>query len=125
MANDTSETFETERSFEADPDTVWEAITEADQLSKWFGAEVDFSPIPGSEGTVDFPDDEGGTRVLLVEEVEAGERLALRWASMTEAPTQVTFEIFPDGTGTRLVITERILHGTMMMAGAQLAASPK
>ncbi len=78
MANDTSETFETERTFEADPDTVWQAITEADQLSKWFGAEVDFSPISGSEGT-----------------------------------------------GTRLVITERIVHGTMMMAGAQLAASAR
>lgn len=120
MANDTSETFETERTFDADPDTVWEAITEADRLSQWFGAEVDFTAVPGSEGTVQF--DEGSTRVLLVEEVEQGERLALRWASMTEAPTQVIFEIFPDGTGTRLVITERIMQGTMMMAGAQLSA---
>ncbi|MEZ5343537.1 MAG: SRPBCC domain-containing protein [Acidimicrobiales bacterium] len=119
MADETTETFTTERAFACPPQDVWDAITDAEKLSVVFDAPVDFTPEAGAEGTIELSEADGGTRVLLVEEVVEGERLTLRWASLTEAPTRVTFDIAPSGNGTRLVITERSLQPTMMLAGAR------
>jgi len=58
-------------------DEVWEALTDSEQLSEWFGAEVDLDPRPGGEGT--FVGDDGEVRRARVEEVESGKRLALWW----------------------------------------------
>jgi uncharacterized protein YndB with AHSA1/START domain len=44
----------------AGPERVWEALTEAHQLSVWFGARVDLEPTAGSRVRFRWPD--GRTR---------------------------------------------------------------
>lgn len=61
----------------ATADELWEALTDSEQLSEWFGAEVELDPRPGGDGA--FVADDGEVRRARVEEVEPGRRLAFRW----------------------------------------------
>jgi uncharacterized protein YndB with AHSA1/START domain len=70
----------------APPERVWEALTEAHQLSTWFGARVDLEARPGSRARFRWPD--GRERMAVVESAERPRFLALRWAP---------FERLPDG----------------------------
>ncbi len=111
----------TERVFPVEPARLWEAVSEPEQLGRWLGGDVEFEPRPGTEGTVRFGEDEGGEHVLYVEEVDPERRLVLRWASASEVPTQVGFELLPESGGTRLVVTERVVPPGL--AVAQMRAS--
>ncbi len=101
-----TETVTTERDLDADPATVWEAISEPEQLGAWLDADVDVEISEGSEGTIVFGDGTGPS-VVLVETVDEGERLVFRWATAVEAPTEVSIEIEPITTGTRIRVIER------------------
>jgi uncharacterized protein YndB with AHSA1/START domain len=68
------------------PERVWEALTEADQLSVWFGAQVDLEPRAGSRARFRWAD--GRERMAVVESAERPRFLALRW---------LPFERLPDG----------------------------
>lgn len=98
----------TERDLDADPATVWEAISEPDRLGQWLDAAVDVDISEGSEGTIVFGDGEEPA-VVLVETVEEGERLVFRWASTVDAPTEVSIELEPITTGTRVRVIERVI----------------
>ncbi len=102
------ETVTTERDLDADPATVWEAISEPERLGAWLDADVDVEIAEGSEGTIVFGD---GTEpsVVLVEKVDEGQRLVFRWATAVEAPTEVSIEIEPITTGTRIRVIERLI----------------
>lgn len=125
------EPMTTERDLDADPETVWEAISEPERLGRWLDAEVDVVIAEGSEGTIDFGDDEHPS-VVLVETVDEGERLVFRWANVVDAPTEVSIELVPLTSGTRVRIVERSIpagvpsrHIATARAGAvagQLAA---
>src|SRR5688572_18737378 len=52
----------------APADVVWQAITDAEELSAWFGADVELDPRPG--GAARFVGDEGEVRRAVVETVE-------------------------------------------------------
>ena len=69
-------------------DELWEALTDSEQLSEWFGADVDLDPRPGAEAT--FVDGDGEVRRALVEEVDEGRRLAFRWWPEDEGDTGAT-----------------------------------
>ena len=101
--DDLSYRLETE--FDADPSTVWRALTDPATMGEWLGRPVELELEPGAEGTIGGDTDEA--TVLVVEEVEHERRLVFRWASATEAPTVVELDLRPDGRRTHLTIVER------------------
>lgn len=117
-----SETVTTERDLDADPADVWEAISEPEQLGQWLDADVDVDITEGSEGTIRFGE-EAEPSIVLIETVDEGKRLIFRWATTVEAPTEVSIEIKPISTGTRIRVVERtIQHGTASRHSARAAA---
>lgn len=118
-----TETVTTERDLDADPATVWEAITEPERLGQWLDADVDVDISEGSEGTITLGDT-GDRSVVLVETVDEGERLVFRWATATEAPTEVSIDIAPTTTGTRIRVVERMVpQGTASRHAASASAA--
>ena len=62
---------------EAAPEDVWSALTDEAQLEEWFANEVELDPTPGGRGV--FRWDNGEMREAVVESVEEGERIVLRF----------------------------------------------
>lgn len=96
---------EIERSVEvaAEPDQVWERIIDGDLAEEWMGVRVE----PRKGGAVTVPDrDVIGT----VEEVVPGESITWSWREVDGDPSQVTIEVTPTDTGTRVTIVERLLE---------------
>jgi uncharacterized protein YndB with AHSA1/START domain len=62
---------------DADPEDVWAALTDESQLEEWFANEVELDPTPGGRGV--FRWDNGEEREAVVESVEEGERIVLRF----------------------------------------------
>jgi uncharacterized protein YndB with AHSA1/START domain len=82
---------------------VWEALTEEERLQEWFANDVEFDLDRGGI----FRWDDGEVRHAVVEEVDVGRRLAIRWwdpAGPEESEVTFTLEEIP--AGTRLVVTE-------------------
>src|SRR5262245_13853590 len=96
---------------DASPDDVWRALTEPDELATWFGPEADLDARPGGRGR--FVDDDGCVRWAVVDQVRPGERLEMRWWPEGDDPgagaSVVTFVVAPSGSGTRLIVTERLV----------------
>ena len=86
--------------FPAEPDEVWEALTEAEQLEEWFANDVELDLREGGAGV--FRWDDGEERRATVREVVPGERLALDYDD--EGTVEFELEQVPDGT--RLVVRE-------------------
>ena len=63
---------------DAGPEDVWAALTDEARLEEWFANEVELDPTPGGRGI--FRWDNGETREAVVESVEEGERIVLRFA---------------------------------------------
>jgi uncharacterized protein YndB with AHSA1/START domain len=104
---DAQDRIERQMTFPASRDDVWAAITEADQISKWFGTEAELDLRPGGEGV--FRWDEIEVRVL-VEEVTPPSRFSYRWEpSQTPSggpTTLVVFDLEEIEGGTRLSLVE-------------------
>jgi uncharacterized protein YndB with AHSA1/START domain len=93
---------------------VWDALTRADRLSEWFGAEViesDFRP----GGRLVFRAGDGLIRRALVETVERPALLVFRWLAIEEGPdgttrpvpsTTVEIRLAENGRGTELTVVE-------------------
>ena len=95
-----------ERTVPADPDEVWDAITEDDGL----GASID--PVPG--GLVESHEPDSPERVGAVEEVEAPSRLRYRWWPVDD----------PDQVSTVDITLEPDVHGTVITVIEQLVLAP-
>jgi uncharacterized protein YndB with AHSA1/START domain len=111
---------------DASPAEVWRALTEPAELATWFGPDVELDLRPGGGGR--FVDDDGQARRAVVDEVHHGERLVLRWWPEGDDPgagaSVVTFLVSPTGSGTRLVVTERLVavaSSASMRAAAEAA----
>lgn len=90
----------------APADVVWDAVTRSDQLSAWFGAEVDLDPRPG--GPARFRGHDGSHRHGLVEEVEPGHRIVFRWWPLGAAgigATRVEITVDPEIDGSTSILT--------------------
>ncbi|HJV05540.1 MAG TPA: SRPBCC domain-containing protein [Actinomycetota bacterium] len=98
----------------APPDRVWEALTEAGELSAWFGAEADGAFQSG--GRIRFRWGDGRERLAVIEELDRSRRLAFRWLPFERHPggetrllgpgrVEITLESVPDGT--RITVVER------------------
>jgi uncharacterized protein YndB with AHSA1/START domain len=101
------------RRYEASPQRVWQAWTEPQALSRWFGpgegesvthAELDVRP--GGRYTIAFrtPDGEEHRVSGEYQDVAAPRLLSFTWAwqSTPERVSLVRIELQPDGTGTRM-----------------------
>ena len=102
----------------ASPEEVWPAVTEAEEISAWFGADVELDARPGGRGTAHWAD--GTERHLLVEEVEPARRLAFRWLPFQRTgegevvplpSSRVEIELAPVPEGTRIRVVERRAFG--------------
>lgn len=98
----------------ATPDEVWDALTQADRLSEWFGADVVDADIrPG--GRLVFREEDGTIRRALVEAVERPRHLVFRWLAIEEGPdgrthaatsTTVEMRLTETADGTELTVVE-------------------
>ena len=104
------ETIDREVTVSAPPHEVWPAVTRPEEISAWFGADVEIDVRPGGRGTVRWAD--GTQRHVLVEDVDPGRRLAFRWlpfqrtpdgdvAAMPASRVEITLEPTPGGTRVR------------------------
>jgi uncharacterized protein YndB with AHSA1/START domain len=91
---------------DADPDEVWDALTDEDRLEEWLGLEVELDPVEGGEVSVR---DDDGERTGTVETVTDGEHLAFTWVRPEQGPSLVEFTIEAVPAGTRVVVVETSL----------------
>jgi uncharacterized protein YndB with AHSA1/START domain len=118
LQNESTPWVERETLIEADPEEVWEAITDEDRLAEWIADEVELDPVEGGDAT--FRSDEG-ERSGTVQTVEEEERFAFTWARPGEGESLVEFTIEAVPRGTRLTVVEtpigQIATATAMMGG--------
>lgn len=110
----------------ATPSRVWAAVTEPEQVSRWFGAMVLDGTGPGASGTVSWPD--SGAHPIRVEAVDAPRSITYRWCgddALPEQPTTLddahstvfTLSLEPADGGTLLTVVETGFETTTDPAG--------
>jgi uncharacterized protein YndB with AHSA1/START domain len=103
------DTIERHMTFELPRETVWKAITEPEQLSRWFGTGAELELRPGGEGSFSWAS-LGVTTSITVEVVDPPARFAYRWepggADKGGPTTLVDFRLEEIPGGTRLVLVE-------------------
>ena len=91
-----------------DLDAAWELLTRPTDLADWLGREVALDPTPGAAGTV--VDHDGTRRHLVVDDVDAGHRLAWRWWTDGDSePSRVEITLLPTRDGTLVRVVEQLL----------------
>jgi uncharacterized protein YndB with AHSA1/START domain len=95
-----------ELTIEATPQSVWGAITESDEIEKWWAYKARVKPEVGSIGEFSFR--QGGFVMQLeVAELEQDEKV--RWISRQVSPqwagTSISWQLTPVHNGTRLIFT--------------------
>lgn len=89
---------------------VWAALTEPDQIARWFGDTAELDLVPGGAGLFTWGDTDRSA--VVVETVEPPRRFAFWWNSGSGDRvepgnrTLVDFTLEPDGDGTRLRLLE-------------------
>ncbi len=97
----------------ASPETVWQAITDAEQLVQWFPLDAEVTPGDGGEITYGWGDDLRGT--CRIRAWEPGQHLSTSWMTPTGEGAPLVVDWFLEGTrgGTRL----RLVHSGFGMGG--------
>lgn len=97
-----------ERTYNAPPSRVWEAITDKDKMKEWYFQLSDFRPEVGFEFSFHGQGHDGKNFIHLcrVTEVVPGKKLVHTW-KYKEYPGEsvLTWELFPEGDGTRVKLT--------------------
>ena len=123
-----SEQIEREVLLSASPAEVWRALTDGDQVSEWFGAEVEMEPHRGGRVHFRFPD--GTKRGAVIETFETERLLVLRWLpfeqnaqgrTQSRPSTNVRFSLRPSDRETLLVVQEYVPG---LFSGESLASDP-
>jgi uncharacterized protein YndB with AHSA1/START domain len=104
---------ERETILEAEPERVWEALTDDSLLEEWFADEARLDPWEGGE--VDFKCEDGERRGT-VQMVEDERELSFTWSRDGVGESLVTFTLEPVEIGTRLTVVERALEMPVAMA---------
>lgn len=96
---------------EAAPESVWKALTDANELASWFGDSAELDPCLGGEGWLGW--ESFGRAAVRIEVFEPETRLVWRWAREANTPldqvrstvVEWTLTPRPDG-GTTLKLEE-------------------
>lgn len=99
---------------DASPEVVYEVISKPEHMREWWPDEARFEPATGSTGELSWRNAETGesmTMVLSVVEADPSRRFVFRWCYADDPePTgpslQVTFDLIPTGSGTRIRMVE-------------------
>jgi uncharacterized protein YndB with AHSA1/START domain len=107
-----NEPFVIERTYNAPIERVWEAITVKEEMKQWYFDLSDFQPKVGFEFSF-----EGGSEaktyvhLCKVTDVDPGKKIAYTWRyEGYPGESKVTFELFPEGSKTRLKLTHEGLE---------------
>ena len=107
-----SEPFVIERTLNALLEKIWKAITDKEQMKKWYFDIAEFKPEKGFE--FQFESVNEGRRFLhlcRIEEVVVSRKISYTWRyEGYEGNSLVTFELFPEGKRTRLKLTHKGLE---------------
>ncbi|HTS44752.1 MAG TPA: SRPBCC domain-containing protein [Puia sp.] len=107
-----SEPFVIERTLNAPVEKVWKAITDKEQMKKWYFDIAEFKPEKGFE--FQFEGVNKGRRFLhlcRIEEVVVSRKISHTWRyDGYEGNSLVSFELFPEGKYTRLKLTHEGLE---------------
>ncbi len=99
--------FVIERTYAAPVDVLWKAITDKNEMKKWYFDLKTFEPVIGNES--EFTGGKEGRNYLhhlKVTEVIENKKIAYTWKyNEYDGISLVTFELFPEGTKTRLKLT--------------------
>lgn len=107
-----NEPFVIERTLNAPIQKVWEAITDRDQMEKWYFNIAEFKPDIGFEFTFNGGSEEKTyVHLCKITRVEPGRLLQYSWRYQDYPGNSfVTFELFPEGNATRLKLTHEGLE---------------
>jgi uncharacterized protein YndB with AHSA1/START domain len=103
---------------EAEPEVVWSALTDPEELSEWLAADVEVDARPGGELTVT---DGEGERTGFVEEADEPRRLSFWWSREGEDATRVELDLEEEAGGTLVRVTESRPLQDMELQVAELA----
>lgn len=101
-----------ERTYAATPRQVWEAITDPAKMQQWYFPMEGFKAEKGTEFSFDCPHEDTVFRHRCrVTEVVPGQKISYTW-TYADYPghSEVTWELFADAGGTRLVLTHEGLE---------------
>lgn len=94
------------------PNRVWRAVTETQELAKWFPAkpEIAGERHVGAALTFTYPGDEEPPETGEIVELDEPRVFAFTWRPGAEGgePQLLRFELEPDGDGTELVFTHEL-----------------
>jgi uncharacterized protein YndB with AHSA1/START domain len=107
-----TEPFVIERVFEAPISKVWKAITDKEDMKHWYFDLKEFKPEVGFEFQFyGGPADKQYLHLCKVTEVVVGKRITYSWRYDGYAGNSfVTFELFEEGSKTRIKLTHRGLE---------------
>jgi uncharacterized protein YndB with AHSA1/START domain len=99
--------FVIERTYNAKPDRVWQAITDKDKMKEWYFDLKEFKPEVGFEFEFSGgPPEKSYLHLCKVTEVIAGQKLTHSWRYDGYAGNSfVTWELFDEGDKTRVKLT--------------------
>jgi uncharacterized protein YndB with AHSA1/START domain len=101
-----------ERTFDAPADIVWQAITDKNEMKKWYFDLAEFRPQVGFEFKFMAGDDKKQwLHLCKVTEVQPGKKLSYSWRyDGHPGNSLVSFELFPQGDQTTLRLTHSDLE---------------
>jgi uncharacterized protein YndB with AHSA1/START domain len=99
-----------ERRLAHPPARVWRAVTETDELARWFPArpEIGGERRVGAELTFIYPDGDAPPENGVIVDFDEPRLFAFTWRSSGEDAQLLRFELEPDGDGTKLVFTHEL-----------------
>jgi uncharacterized protein YndB with AHSA1/START domain len=96
--------IEKELFINASPQRVFKALTEKEDLERWFVQKAEIDLRPG--GTIRFEWAPDSVEIGTILVIDPPYRLSFTWRAMEPSPTTITFELTAENDGTRL----RLIH---------------
>ena len=110
--NQLAGTVVVERTFSAPPERIWKALTDVEEMRRWYFDLKEFKPEVGFE--FEFTVEHEGMKychLCKITEVISQKKLAYTWRYKGhEGDSLVTLELFADGDKTRLKLTHEGLE---------------